>query len=85
MNSNGPNIKSTGVNNMSILKESKLRQKVWLNELRALSVYLEVIAEIALKIIKEKPTPLQTNKHKNKETNKNQQKKPQNKKPPLQE
>lgn len=74
MKSNGPNIKSIGINNMSILKESKLRQKVWLNELRALSIYLEVIAEIALKIIKEKPTPSQ-----NKQ--KHQQKKPKQKNP----
>lgn len=83
MKSNGPNIKSTEINNMSILNESKLRQKVWLNELRALSVYLEVIAEIALKIIKEKPTPPKTNKHENKQTNKqtHQQKKPKPKKP----
>lgn len=81
MKSNGPNIKSIGINNMSILKESKLRQKVWLNELRALSIYLEVIAEIALKIIKEKPTPSQ-NKQRNKNTNK---KNPNKKTPPLQE
>lgn len=41
---------------MSILRESKLRQKVWFNELRVLSIHLEVKAEIVLKIIKEKPT-----------------------------
>lgn len=51
---------------MSILRESKLRQKAWFNELRALSIHLEVKAEIALKIIKEKPTL------------KNKQKQPQN-------
>lgn len=46
--SNGPSRKPVGIRNMSILKESKAKDKTCLNELRALPIHLKVGAGIAL-------------------------------------